>query len=91
MNKIVDNLILAYAALTVAIIVVAAAGIEGLIPISEPVMQALRVYFKAFVAIGFFGAGLLSFQHVRVVRRRRDKWEKLSRSLDSPDETPAHQ
>ena len=91
MDKIVDNLILAYAALTVFLIVVAAAGIEGVIPISEPVMQALRVYFKACVAIGFFGAGLLSFQHVRVVRRRREKWKKLSRSLESPDESPAHQ
>ena len=91
MNRIVDNLILAYAALTVSLIVVAAAGIEGIVPMSEPVRQALAIYFKACVAIGFFGAGLLSFQHVRVVRRRREKWKKLSRALDSTDETPAHQ
>ena len=87
MNRIVDNLILAYAALTVFLIVFAAAGIEGIVPMSEPVTQALAIYFKACVAIGFFGAGLLSFQHVRVVRRRRQKWEKQSHS---PDETPVH-
>ena len=91
MNKIVDNLILAYAALTVVLIVVAAADIEQIIHLSNPIRQALAIYFKACVAIGFFGAGLLSFQHVRVVRRRREKWKKLSRPLDSPDETPARQ
>ena len=91
MNKIVDNLILAYAALTVVLIVVAAADIEQIIHLSDPIRQALGVYFKACIAIGFFGAGFLSVQHVIDLRRRRQKLEKLSRSLDSPDETPAHQ
>ena len=53
-------------------------------------MQALGVYFKACIAIGFFGAVALSIQHVIDLRRRRQKLEKLSRSLDSSDETTVH-
>ena len=90
MPRIIEPLVAIYALFTLVLSVVFLLEIEQVIHLDDSVTNAIGLYFRACIAISFFGAGLLSFQHVRVVRRRREKWKKLSHPLDSPDETPVH-
>ena len=90
MRRAIDNLILAYGALTFILVGVFAADFEGLIHLSEPISQGLATYFKACIVIGFIGAPALIIQHYIYLRRRKQEREKLSRTLDSPDESPVH-
>ena len=66
------------------------ADVERIIHLSDPSRQALGAYFKACIVIGFVGVPALIVQHLIYLRRRKQEREKLSRPLDSPDETPAH-
>ena len=91
MHKIIDTLIPVLGALTLVVFVVAVLDFEQIIHLSSPIRQALANYGMASVAIAVVGAITLIIQRVVDLRRLRQKSEKLSRSLDSPDETPAHQ
>ena len=91
MHKIIDTLIPVLGALTLAVFVVAVLDFEQIIHLSNPIRQALANYGMASVAIAVVGAITLIIQRVIDLRRLRQKSEKLSRSLDSPDETPVHQ
>ena len=91
MHKIIDTLIPVLGALTLAVFVVAVLDFEQIIHLSNPIRQALATYGMASVVIAVVGAITLIIQRVIDLRRLRQKSEKLSRSLDSPDETPAHQ
>ena len=91
MHKIIDTLIPVLGALTLAVFVVAVLDFEQIIHLSSPIRQALANYGMASVVIAVVGAITLIIQRVIDLRRLRQKSEKLSRSLDSPDETPAHQ
>ena len=91
MHKIIDTLIPVLGALTLAVFVVAVLDFEQIIHLSNPIRQALANYGMASVVIAVVGAITLIIQRVIDLRRLRQKSEKLSRSLDSPDETPAHQ
>ena len=91
MQKIVDTLIPLLGALTLVVFVVAVLDFEQIIHLSNPIRQALATYGMASVVIAVVGAITLIIQRVVDLRRRRQAWEKLSRSLESPDETPAHQ
>ena len=91
MHKIIDTLIPVLGALTLAVFVVAVLDFEQIIHLSNPIRQALATYGMASVVIAVVGAITLIIQRVVDLRRRRHTWEKLSRALDSADETPAHQ
>ena len=91
MHKIIDTLIPVLGALTLAVFVVAVLDFEQIIHLSNPIRQALATYGMASVAIAVVGAITLIIQRVIDLRHSRQKWEKLSRALDSADETPAHQ
>ena len=89
MRRIIDNLILAYAALTFVLVGVSAADFEQIINLPDSARQGLGTYFKACIAIGFIGAPALIIQHFIHLRRRNQERQKQSRTLDSPSETPA--
>ena len=91
MHKIIDTLIPVLGALTLAVFVVAVLDFEQIIHLSNPIRQALATYGMASVVIAVVGAITLIIQRVIDLRRLRQKSEKPSRPLDSPDETPAHQ
>ena len=91
MHKIIDTLIPVLGALTLVVFVVAVLDFEQIIHLSSPIRQALANYGMASVVIAVVGAITLIIQRVVDLRRLRQKSEKRSRSLDSPDETPAHQ
>ena len=89
MQRIIDILIPAYGALSFVLVGVFAADFEQIINLPDTVRQGLAVYSKACIAIGFFGAPALIIQHFIDQRRRKQERAKLSRALDSPDETSA--
>ena len=91
MHRIIDTLIPVLGALTLVVFVVAVLDFEQIIHLSSPIRQALANYGMASVAIAVVGAITLIIQRVIDLRRLRQKSEELSRPLDSPDETPAHQ
>ena len=91
MHKIIDTLIPLLGALTLVVFVVAVLDFEQIIHLSNPIRQAFANYGMASVVIAVVGAITLIIQRVIDLRRRREKWDKPSHSLDSPDETPAHQ
>ena len=91
MNRIIDSLILALGALTLVVFMAAVLDSEQIIHLSDPIRQAMGAYGKACVVVSLAIGIALIIQRVKDLRRRRQKWLKLSAALDSTDETPAHQ
>ncbi len=91
MHRFIDILIPVLGALTLVFIVIALLHLEGIIHLSDPMRRALSNYGWASAALAVVGGIILTIQHLIYLRRRKQEREKLSRPLDSPDETPAHQ
>ena len=90
MNRIIDSLILALGALTLIVFMVAVLHSEQVIHLSDPIRQAMGAYGRASVVVAFLISIALIIQRVKDLRSRRQKWEKLSRSLESSGENPAN-